>query len=244
MISFLLHTHNRDIFLEKTLFSLSQQQNKDFELLVAETANLDSTTDILKRYKKMFNIECYKLHLKFVDRTKTLNFLASKAKDIICILDSDVIKLSNYTQEIFEKVNDKIFLLQYVKRLDKQQTEIVKNSDIFDVKINIEGKSQIAVLKEKFLNVGGYDERFFCWGAEDNDLSNRLVRSGLTIQYANSIGLHQYHKNSYAFRTFKTDRTNRCYLHENDKKGVVKNIFFIDRKENKVDYNSDFERIF
>lgn len=241
-ISFLLYSHNRDNQLEKTLFSLSKQKNKNFELLVVETANLNSTIDILKKYSQQFHIECFQLHLKLVDKTRCLNFLADKAKDIICIIDSDVIKMSDYTQEVFDKINENNFLIQNVKRLNEEQTKLVTNEDINE-EINSDSISQIAVLKQNFLEIGGYDERFFGWGGEDNDLNNRLKNIGLEQQYLNSIGLHQYHKKSYEFRTFKSDNSNSSYMLDNFKHKITKNVFFFERKDNQQNVNSNFEKI-
>jgi predicted glycosyltransferase involved in capsule biosynthesis len=53
--------------------------------------------------------------------------------------------------------------------------------------------------KERFLEIGGYNEKFICWGAEDNELFTRcdiLNHKKFRDEDLNSICFHLFHKNA------------------------------------------------
>jgi len=250
LISINLHVHNRDKYLDKFLEMLNNQTYKNFELNIFESANLDSTIAIIKKYCNLFSINCWRLHTKFVDRTKSLNFLIKQSQgDIICIADVDVMKMHDYLQEINSKIDDKVFLIQYVKNLDQRTTHYFLTNNInfnFDVileksksvEINKGGKSQIAVLKKNFLEIGGYDERIFGWGYEDSDLYFRLTQNGLTSILADSVGIHLWHETSSMFK-FRKDSINLQIHQENiDEKNIFVDNTNVTRLDNQWNFDS------
>jgi predicted glycosyltransferase involved in capsule biosynthesis len=237
MISILLHIHNRDKFLEKFLDCLSDQVFKDFELNILETANLSTTISILKNYKNKIKINCFSLHTKFVDRTKSLNFLANHCNgNIICISDVDVMKQPDFLEEINAKITNSNFCIQFVKRLDQRKTHyyFAKQTNLNNVideckniELNKGGMSQIAIEKMLFFKIGGYDEQFFGWGYEDSDLYRRLCSSNLTITELKSIGIHLWHERSPMFN-FRKDEINLDIY----KKNLENDIIVVKNKEN------------
>ena len=49
----------------------------------------------------------------------------------------------------------------------------------------------LAVPKHVLMEIGGFDERFTTWGAEDADIANRLVRYGLRrIPHTSLVAIH------------------------------------------------------
>ena len=79
--------------------------------------------------------------------------------------------------------------------------------------------SNIAVSREDFERVNGFDERFIGWGCEDDDLADRLRRSGVRI--ASILGFthifHMWHP-SHPSRPVKwRDGANVEYLSRRDK---------------------------
>lgn len=243
-ISLNVHVHNRDVFLDRFLDNLNQQTYRIFELNILETANLDTTISIIKKYCNSFMINCWQLHTKFVDRTKALNFLVKNSNsDVICIADVDVMKDTNYLEEVSTKLSSNSFLVQYIKRLGIRDTHYFNNkqfnfSQIADKVVNIEfnkgGKSQIAIHRENFMKIGGFDERIFGWGYDDSDLYHRFCLSGLTPIEMNSLGIHLHHEPCWEFNGFRNHKTNLEIHQENvkNKVTVIKNE--INRTDNQV----------
>lgn len=217
-ISLNIHAHNRDNFLVNCLESLSFQQYKNFEINICETANLDSTLEIIKSFSKKMLINCWRLHLKFVDRTKILNFLLKKSKnEILCVCDTDVLKDKYYFKEVNEKINKENFLVQYVKYSTPTiVNDYFKNKMTFEdldkkcekIELNKGAKSQIAILKENIEKVNYYDSKMFGWGYEDSDLFARLQLLGLQCIPLCSYGLHLWHKPTWEFKGFRSDKLN------------------------------------
>lgn len=104
--------------------------------------------------------------VKFYDWAHSRNLAVSLATgDIICNVDADNFTgagFATYVNQIFQEQND-IFLTTYYVPLRK--------NDVL---------GRICVMKENFVNIGGYDERMKHYGFEDIDLIHRLERSGLT----------------------------------------------------------------
>lgn len=80
-------------------------------------------------------------------------------------------------------------------------------------------QNPLLIGREYFLDVlGGYDERMFGWGAEDDDLQRRADRSGLTQVRLPLVVFHQHHGPS--------DKSGRArnigLMQENDSQGVVR----------------------
>ncbi len=76
--------------------------------------------------------------------------------------------------------------------------------------------------KEKFLEIGGYNEKFICWGAEDNELFSRcdiLRHKKFRDEDLNSICFHLFHQNAV--------RANHPYYQSNfDEAGKVSNMSY------------------
>jgi len=245
LISIVMHVHNRDIFLDKFLDMLKKQTYKNFELNILETSNLDSSISIIKKYSNLFSINCWLLHTKFVDRTKSLNFLVKQSKgDVICVVDVDVMKSPEYLEEVNLKISKNNFLIQYVKYLDQRNTfYFIKNQFDFEIisekvkeqQTKTGGKSQISIFKNIFLEIGGFDERFFGWGYEDSDLFFRLSLKSLIPIEISALGIHLWHEASKMFK-FRNDLINLKIHQENveNKIVIVKNVENI-RLENQWD---------
>jgi teichuronic acid biosynthesis glycosyltransferase TuaG len=230
-ISINLHIHDRDQFLNSFFDMLKFQTYKNFEINILETANLDSSISIIKQYKNDLNINCYRLHTKFVDRTKALNFLIKNSNgNVICITDIDVMKSIDYLEEVNNKINENVFLIQFVKYLDQRNTVyyLSKHNDFNKAckilekqELNKGGKSQIAVLKNKLLEIGCYDESFFGWGYEDSDLYARLCMNGLEVKQLNSLGIHLWHNKTWIFNGFRKEQDNLKIHKDNLKNNII-----------------------
>jgi hypothetical protein len=231
MISIIVLAHDRDKNLEYTLDCWKNQTFKDFELNVFESANMDSTIDILKRYKNDFKINCWRQHVKYVDKTKAINFLAQNSNyDILSVWDVDLIKAPTYLETCLKLLKENNFVENYARYVNTAFTK-----KIFDEKLTYDqitywddqfptcfnradAPSQICLYKKDFLAIGGYDERFFGWGPEDSDCFRRLRRSGKDFVIADPCCYHLEHstKNNYTSNPFTVKSNNYRIAQEND----------------------------
>ena len=143
----------------------------------------------------------------------------------------------DYFQQINEQISQDCFLIQYVKYIDQNLTikffsemktfeQIEKYTQL--IELNKGGKSQIAVLKNKIEAIGFYDEKFFGWGYEDSDLYARLQMSGLEPVTLDSFGIHLFHKRTWEFHGFRSDKINL----KTHFKNLEENNIIVKNKEN------------
>ena len=260
MISVIALAHDRDKNLEFCLDCWKRQTFKDFELNIFESANMNSTIEILRKFKNDFKINCWRLHVKYVDKTKAINFLAKNANDIISIWDTDLIKPPTYLENCLKLLTKDNFVQNYARYVNTGFTQ-----KIFDEKLSYEqivywderfptcfnradAPSQICLYKKDFLAIGGYDERFFGWGPEDSDCFRRLKRYGKSFVITEPCCYHLEHstKNNYTVNPMTVKSNNFMIAKENDDNNVVvvdnsgTNVY---RPENQWDEKAIPERI-
>lgn len=225
-------THNRDQNLKLFLECMKNQTVKKFELNVFESANILNSIEILKNYQDYFKINCWQQHMKYVDKTKTLNFLANNSKnEVLIICDIDILKPENFVESMLEKISENKFIVQLCKKLDFNLTQLYlknfktyKDLNLKEQKTEIwKGAiSQTTVLKEKFLEIGGYNEEFFGSGYEDSDLFRRLSEI-LQLEYDSEFGYHLFHGTRNTFEINPLRANNKEIFHKNINKIVIKN---------------------
>lgn len=147
-------------------------------------------------------------------KARNIGVLAAKSK-LICFVNPDGLFGQNLLKEIL-KIHEsypKGALVQG-RRYDLT-TELTKNilngkfdadlRSIFQMaqyrlhRISAEGDCQ-SFPKETYIAIGGYDEDYNGWGADDNDFSERIVRFGLPKVWLNHNKcrlLHLHHRRDY-----------------------------------------------
>lgn len=170
-ISFVTTCKGRLHHLQKTLpRSISQTAGIDREFIIL---NYNSGTDLNEWIKDKFSdeldegiIKVYWTHWKkYFHHSHAKNMGVRKAEgDIVVNLDAD-----NYATEGFGE-----WLLEQFQR----DPDIVCGYNSF----RIAGASgRIAILREHFNKLRGYDEKFIGWGFEDIQFRDRAVEMGLEL---------------------------------------------------------------
>lgn len=123
--------------------------------------------------------------------------------DVLCYIDADIFVLEQ----------DFINLLSYLKQTNFKQKYLTSrwldtdSRDYFDFENDVI-KENIKISKMRgsdasglfivdfdiLLKIGGFDERYTVWGAEDDDMCRRLERYGLQKEYMNFYPIHIKHK--------------------------------------------------
>ena len=130
----------------------------------------------------------------------------SKNYDYIVNIDADVFYLDNYYDYIYnilsnlDKSNDyyvsNLNDLLNPKEINFSKKTINKDKLVFYQRyVNSLGPFYIVEVKKLF-DVGGFDETFTVWGGEDDELSERLIRYGMTKKTLEYNPIHLPHSNN------------------------------------------------
>ena len=117
-------------------------------------------------------------------RSYAFNVGASIAKGTLLILhDNDMLAPQNYAAQLVAKHNqgyEIINLKRYIFYMNKGISDKIISFSKIDTKDapevivqNLEAGGSIAVNREAYFNIGGFDEAFIGWGGEDNEFWER-----------------------------------------------------------------------
>lgn len=246
-VSFCTTCKDRGSHLKKTL-PRNIKDNIDYpdvEFVVLDYNSNDGITEwILRKFKKETASGMIKIY-----QTKTPeNFHMSNAKNlahlnaeggILCNLDAD-----NYTGRDFAFYLNHVFCenrnvilshWKYGKRFNKKEDSSGKRDGtgekkLFDkIKESARGTpgfaGRIAISKENFYRLGGYDESFTGWGLEDADFFKRATRLKLKNRRIPSYFLRSlYNKDGRGEMLKKREEAdkNRVIFQENDEREIVR----------------------
>ena len=123
--------------------------------------------------------------------------------EIFCCLDSDIFFIESEYDKLINELNN----------FDNNSMEICSVLDIqikdqIDYEHNTFRVNQIAVKPRlmaglgaffiigfnNIFNIGGFDERFICWGGEDDDIGERLNKNGIKKLYTSVQLFHLPHE--------------------------------------------------
>ncbi|XP_054267828.1 beta-1,4-N-acetylgalactosaminyltransferase bre-4-like [Macrosteles quadrilineatus] len=92
-------------------------------------------------------------------------------------------KISPFHCYIFHDVDLIPLNIHNIYGCTKLPRHLSANIDVFDYKIPYDWifGGAVAILKQQFVSVNGFSNKFFGWGGEDDDFFNRVTRNGTTI---------------------------------------------------------------
>ena len=203
MLTIIYPYRNRELTrVSNSLDSLVQQYNKEFCVLFMDYGSDFATSFAIKKLLEQseFVKQIYSYHKNQPwSRSKAINIGLKFVKtQYVFIADVDIIfhkKFINKTNEL--KYENQITYFQ-VGYLDENESKQVKDFDsyIISSKSIPEGRGLSLFKTETLLEIGGFDEFFHFWGAEDEDIYARLEKKGMLTKFYNSeiLLLHQWHK--------------------------------------------------
>ena len=151
--------------LEKNI--IDNQDYPDIEFILLDYNSKDDleyyVKNSLNKYIKSKKLKYYKTCTPdYFNRSHSRNLAFKLATgDVICNVDAD-----NFTGAGFAFFLNNIF--------SQNKNKFYYANEQFDV------IGRIAVMKDSFYNIGGFDERMAYYGFEDSDFMHRLLKSGLT----------------------------------------------------------------
>lgn len=188
--------YNRsDMYLNKLLESIHQTRHK--ELIGISVFDCGSTdvsdlkTAIMAKWKgKLF----FSQEQRTFSRAYAFNSAVKQAQaEIIFICDADMQIPENLVELCNSYVGDKRAWYPIVFTLYRNKPAVISQENGFWMIYS--GKGMLACLKKDYMELGGLDETFTNWGAEDDDLWERMVRGRFIIIRNKQKGLiHHWHE--------------------------------------------------
>lgn len=255
-ISVIIINYNGMLFIERLVKSLNQQSTPYDEVIVFDNNSYDESEDyFLKNLKKVTLLKSS----ENIGFAKAVNIAVSQAKnDLILVLNNDTYLeerfierclknvdengkyhfftplVLNYTGQLIDSAGDSIDrFVRPFKNLHLKKYEgmsfVKEEKDSFSMSIAY-------FKKDKFLEVGGLDERFFMY-FEDVDFSLRLKKFKYNILFTpDTIGYHLISgstkiKNSmkvYSAKKVFWEARNRVFLfNKNYDLNIISLFFFL-----------------
>ncbi|MDP2060793.1 MAG: galactosyltransferase-related protein, partial [Flavobacteriaceae bacterium] len=199
--------------LEHSLQSLKHQTFDDFKVILVDYGSNKKFSDELQKTIKKFNfvkvISSYNSN-QIWSRAKALN-IGIKALDIstdyVFTADIDMIFSENFVEKLTSLKKDNLAFFFKVGFLNQEESSCAKSFKDYKVSFASDvGAQGLSLFPLKALQeVGGFDEFFHFWGAEDTDLHNRLALAGYQIEFYNReiLMLHQWHP---SYRSLEQNR--------------------------------------
>lgn len=231
---------NRDLKrIENSLNSLRNQTNKQFEVLFVDYG---SDYEIAEKVKQLvlsysFSRYLYSYHLgQPWSRAKAINIGLRYVDTSFCfIADVDMIFSKELISVLLERSSLETATYFKVGFLSEKESQKYKEFEEYDIKFYSSiGASGLSLFPtEKLKSIRGFDEFFHYWGAEDNDIHNRLNNIGVKSVFYNekALMLHQWHKIYRAFsknkltenlRVARIEKINHAHLVYNNTNKIIK----------------------
>jgi len=220
IVSLILPSFNRPELLDLGLSSILKNPIKDLfwdlEIVVVNDGMKDNTENVVSKYKSHFNIKYLWTGQRNIPRIipRVPGFAINAgvkacSGEVIILSCPEVYHLNDALDNVLKWVrNGKVLMITESMYFDDVGwfTESLKrpvNYSFLDIlsSLTCGGVSYEAVkmpylmatMKQNFVNIGGYDEDFTGYAADDNDLVDRLVASG--CDYCRMPGkiVHLYH---------------------------------------------------
>jgi len=217
--SLILGTYNRPELLELNFWSLTQQTIiNDLEIIVCNDYIADRTEEICYQYRDKLSIKYIFTGQRHVGGLKwrsagyALNIGVKQASgDIIILSCPEVIHLNNTIELIIKPLLNNPYIMSIgeaiyfddtgntVEYIKKNRVLELPNSLLKEIQRDPECKQAVkmpylmGIYKKEYIDIGGYDEDFKGWAAEDSDFVGRLESKGLKYYKTKAEAVHLYH---------------------------------------------------
>ncbi|KQB44222.1 putative beta-glycosyltransferase Glycosyltransferase family 2 [Flavobacterium daejeonense] len=217
--------------------SLNNQTSKEFNVIFVDYGSdfvlSNKVEKVLEKYSFVKYFYGYNVDQPW-NKSRAINFAINTTdKEFVFTADIDLIFHPRFVQKCKKMCSQETFITTYFQVGYLKKDEDYKKNG-FDGYVNFslsnhEATGLTLFSKEMLFEIGGYDEFYHFWGAEDTDVHLKIIAKGYQINYYDKdlILLHQWHK-SYRAQE-KKYLTNSLQL-----KGIVQlNYQYLHKIENK-----------
>jgi glycosyltransferase involved in cell wall biosynthesis len=233
MITLIYPFRNRDLKrVRHSLDSLVAQTESGFEVVFVNYGSTEAVSEALEKLLAEYAFVTYVYHPamhQLWSKCLALNSVIKTLPGGYCfIADVDLIFSPDFISIANRLVKAQKLVYFQVGFLNETESESPKQFSAYKIHFKSEaGATGLSLFPVKALQeVGGFDEFFHFWGAEDTDLHNRLQLAGYQIEFYNReiLMLHQWHpsyrsqeqnKLSVLPRLSNIVRLNHAHLHHN-----------------------------
>jgi len=218
LISVIVTTYNWPEALRACLESLFAQDDRHFEIIIADDGSSKNTHNLVQTLKFQSPVSikhAYQADKGFRAGTIRNKAVALSAGDYLVFLDGDCIVFPDFIQRHrglaetgFFVPGNRILLSQgFTQTVLQQHISLHRQTSLFFIKCWLTGKinrllpllklpfdffrywhskrwqkamtCNLALFRQDFMAVNGFDEAFEGWGYEDSDLVIRLIHNGI-----------------------------------------------------------------
>jgi len=164
------------------LASLGGQRGIRFEIIVVEQSWEREFEPLVPRHVRYLHQQAISPGMPF-NRSWALNAGVRLARAPIVILhDADMIVPMDFARAITDRIDqglDAVRLPRFIFYLDEMTSASIQSTRRFPDALCVDNvvsnnRTPVAVRREAYFAIGGHDEAFFGWGAEDDEFMDRL----------------------------------------------------------------------
>lgn len=244
-LSIIICTFQRTHLLKWNLFSLARQNIAfDFETIVLNDAIPDETEQLCKQYRDKLNIRYIFTGQRNLDneikwRVPGFTFnigVKQSSGDILILCNAEMFHVNdtvNIMSQPLLKHKKMMVIPEGRDDLDGAFLKALENNNgNLEAKIFINSNSVLytrlpylmALSREQFFAIGGYDEDFTGVAAEDSDLVLRLKNNGCSYCQTNARTIHLYHPRTFFYGvTDSPEYLHNLKLYEERQNQIIRN---------------------
>ncbi len=196
-VSIVIPVYNRASLIGPVIEALLDQTYKPFEIIIVDDGSTDNTERIVSSYQVKYIYQ----ENRGPAAARNRGFRESGG-DIIAFIDSDCIAKKDWLENLikgfdfaevgavagsYDIANPESLLSRLIHE------EIKWRHSGFKRYIRAFGSYNVAIRREVFEKVGGFDETYRTASGEDNDLSYRILKAGYKIRFMPDALVAHYH---------------------------------------------------
>jgi hypothetical protein len=184
-----------------TLRSIAGQRGAAVECIVVEQSGEREIEALLPRWVRYVHTPIPSAGYDY-NRSWTLNVGARQARGTVLVLhDNDMLCPTGYAAEALRRVragSSFLELKRFTFYLGEVDTNVFFSTGELSTRRqcrivqNLQGAS-VAVARDAFLEIGGFDESFVGWGGEDNEFWERAEARGRVDAFGSLPFIHLWH---------------------------------------------------
>ncbi|MCC6155225.1 MAG: glycosyltransferase, partial [Candidatus Hydrogenedentes bacterium] len=195
-VSIVIPAHNAAATLGECLAAAINQTYTDREVIVVDDGSTDATPEIARKFPVVL-----------IQQSKSGPAAARNAGgriasgDIIAFTDSDCVAHCDWVSRLVEGFGECVGAVggtYGIANTGNMLARIIHNEirsrhARFGYEVDFLGSYNLAVRREVFNALNGFDENFTAASGEDNDLSYRIQDAGYALRYAPAAVVDHYH---------------------------------------------------
>ncbi len=196
-LSVIIPVYNRAGLIGSVIEALLNQQTPPLEIIIVDDGSTDNTGDVVRSYP----VKYIRQENRGPASARNRGFKESKG-EVVAFIDSDCIARPDWLEKVlsgfdspevgavagsYDIANPESLLSRLI------HAEIKWRHSRFGRYIRAFGSYNVAIRRDVFERLGGFDETYRTASGEDNDLSYRILKAGYKIRFVPQALVAHYH---------------------------------------------------